>query len=244
MVGKFEQLSRVKELAFVGKVAAGLSHEIKNTLAIINESVGLMGDLLSKEAPDNWQAYPRLKSIIPSIEEQVQRSAVIVKRLNRFAHSSDKPVTSLDLNELVQEITTLAQRFARLRGVKLEVELASEPLVIHSDPFRIQQVIFAFIERGLWRCSPNQTQVSIACRGKADMAQIIVTDQGSPEGDWLRKRISAALAPACILAEEEDPELAILALTMAQLGGSIEAEDIGATGNKVILSFSAKIPEE
>lgn len=244
MEANFKQLSRVKELAFMGKVNASLSHEIKNTLAIINESVGLMGDLLGKEPPADWEAYPRLKSIIASIEEQVQRSGAIIKRLNRFAHSTDKPVAAVDLNELVEEITTLAQRFARLRGVKLEVKLASEPLVIHSDPFRIQQVIFAFIERGLWHCSPNQTQVSIACRGKGNMAQIIVTDEGSPEGDWLRKRISAALAPACILAEEEDPELAILALTMAQLGGSIEAEDVGATGNKVILSFPAKIPEE
>lgn len=243
MVGKFKQLSRVKELAFVGKVAAGLSHEIKNTLAIINESVGLMGDLLSKEPPDNWQAYPRLKSIIPSIEEQVQRSAVIVKRLNRFAHSTDKPVTSLDLNELVQEITTLAQRFARLLGVGLEAQPAPEPLQIAGDPFRIQYVIFGFIERGLWRCSPNQTKVTLACARSEDMAQVIVTDQGSPEGDWLRKQIAAALSPAGISGEEEDPELGILALTMAELGGSVEVEEVSQTGNKVILAFPAKIPE-
>ena len=45
MPEKVNELSRVKEIGFMGKVTASLSHEIKNTLAIINESVGLMGDL-------------------------------------------------------------------------------------------------------------------------------------------------------------------------------------------------------
>ena len=48
MQKKFEELYRVKEIGFMGKVTASLSHEIKNTLAIINESAGLMGDLLRK----------------------------------------------------------------------------------------------------------------------------------------------------------------------------------------------------
>ena len=243
MLSNFQQLSRVKELAFMGKINASLSHEIKNTLAIINESVGLMGDLLDKEPPADWQAYPRLKSIIASVGGQVQRSSAIVKRLNRFAHSMDKPLADLDLNELVQEITTLAQRFARLTGVKLEVEAAPESLVIHSDPFRVQYVIFGFIERALWRCSPNQTKVTVACSPSEEMAQVIVTDQGSPEGDWLRKQIGAALSPTAISGGEEDPELAIRALTMARLGGSVEIEEVGKSGNKVILSFPPKIPE-
>lgn len=242
MEAKFERLSRVKKLGFMGKVAASLSHEIKNTLAIINESVGLMGDLLEKDAPADWRAYPRLKSIMPTIEEQVQRSALIVKRLNRFAHSMDKPVTTVDLNELVQEITALAQRFARLRGVELEVEPAPEPLQIISDPFRIQYVVFGFIERGVWRCSPNQSKVRLVCRRAEDNSHIIISDEGSAEGDWLRKRISAALSHASPSAEE-DVELDLLALTMADLGGSIEVEDLGKTGNRVILSFPAKIAE-
>ena len=240
---KVKELIRAKEIGFMGKVTASLSHEIKNTLAIINETVGLMGDLLSKDAPEDWPQYSRLTSLLTSIEEQVQRSADIVKRLNKFAHSMDKSLVDLDLNKLVQEITTLAQRFARLRGVQLEVETAPEPLVIHSNPFRIQYVIFGFIERALWRCSTSQTKVTLACSPLEDMAQVIVTDQGSPEGDWLRKQIAAALSPTGTSRGEEDPELAILALTMAALGGSVEIEEVGKTGNKVILSFPPKIPE-
>jgi len=240
---KVEELSRVKEIGFMGKVAASLSHEIKNTLAIINESAGLMGDLLRKDAPKDWPPYSRLTNLLASIEEQIQRSADIVKRLNQFAHSMDKSLVDLDLNELVRQITTLARRFARLRGVQLEVEAAPEALLINSDPFRVQYVVFGFIERALWRCSPNQTKVTLACSPSGDMAQVIVKDQGSPEGDWLREQIAAALSPTGRSPGEKDPELSILALTMAELGGSVEIEEVGKTGNKVILSFPPKMPD-
>jgi phosphoglycerate-specific signal transduction histidine kinase len=240
---KVAELTRVKEIGFMGKVTASLSHEIKNTLAIINESVGLMGDLLRQDTPDDWTHSRRLTELLVSVEEQVQRSADIVKRLNHFSHSMDKHLTDLDLNALVQEITTLAQRFARLRGVQLVTQLASEPLVIHSDPFRIQYVIFGFMERGIWRCSPNQTIVTVACARSEHMAQVIITDQGSPEGDWLRKQLAVALSSTDVSGEEADPELAVLALAMAELGGSVEINEVGKTGNKAILSFPPKMPE-
>jgi len=44
---------RQTEIAFFGRITAGVTHELKNVLAIVNESSGLMQDLLalSKEAP-------------------------------------------------------------------------------------------------------------------------------------------------------------------------------------------------
>jgi len=242
MEAKFQQLSRSKELAFMGKITAGLSHEIKNTLAIINESAGLMGDLLNREPPLDWEPYPRVKSIGLSIEEQVQRSAVIVKRLNRFAHSMDKPLTTVDVNELVQEITALAQRFARLRGVELEVQPAPESLQILSDPFRVQYVTFAFIERAL-HCSPKQAKVTVSCSRTGEMALVTITDAGLPEAESIRKQISTALSSRSWVNDEKNLELAILATTMSALGGSIGAEELGETGNKIVLSFPAQFPE-
>ena len=127
MQKKPEELFRVKEIAFMGKVTASLSHEIKNTLAIINESAGLMGDLLRKDASEDWPQYSRLTGIVTLLEEQVQRSADIVKRLNQFAHSMDKSVADLDLNETVRQTAVLAQRFATLSRVTLETILDSKP---------------------------------------------------------------------------------------------------------------------
>jgi signal transduction histidine kinase len=238
MAVKFKEFGRLEQIAFMGKVTAGLSHEIKNTLAIINESVGLMGDLLRKDAPDDWPGYSRLAQIAAAIEEQVQRSALIVRRLNRFAHSMDKSVQDLDLNETARQVALLVQRFANLRRVNLETKLDSEPLHIHSDPFRIQYVIFSSIERAINR-SPKQSEVTVKTDRSGEMCRVTITDQGAVEADKINGLVSTSPAAE---ADQGEPDLAVLAQTMKALGGTIAAEPAAETGNQLILSFPARMP--
>lgn len=236
MQRKVEELSRVKEIAFMGKVTASLSHEIKNTLAIINESAGLMGDLLGKDAPEDWPAYSRLTNLLASIEEQVQRSADIVKRLNQFAHSMDKSLADLELNETVRQTAILAQRFATLRRVNLETQLASNPLYLQSDPFRLLYVIFGFIERAI-NCSPRDSEVSVQTEQSGEMFQVMVTDQGTVEVDSTRALISASPEAE---AERDDSDLTLLVQTMKALGGTVAFEQRDEGLSKITLSFPAK----
>ena len=236
MQRKVEELSRVKEIAFMGKVTASLSHEIKNTLAIINESAGLMGDLLGKDAPEDWPAYSRLTNLLASIEEQVQRSADIVKRLNQFAHSMDKSLADLDLNETVRQTAILAQRFATLRRVNLETDLESKPLLLVSDPFRLLYVIFGFIERAI-NCSPRESEVSVQTEQSGEMFQVMVTDQGTVDVDSIRELISASPEAE---AERDDSDLTVLVQTMKALGGTVAFEQRDEGQSKITLSFPAK----
>ena len=238
MVEKAQELSRVKEIAFMGKVSASLSHEIKNTLAIINESVGLMGDLLQKDGSEDWPPYARWTSLLASIEEQVQRSAEIVKRLNQFAHSMDKPLVELDLNETVRQTIVLIKRLATLRRVNLETQLESEPLHLQSDPFRLLYVIFGLIERAI-SCSPREAQVKVKTERSGEMFRVIVADQGTIEADNLRALVSTSPSTE---GEQGESDLAILAQTIEALGGSIAAEQGDGGLNKVILSFPASMP--
>jgi len=238
MEKKVEELSRAKEIGFMGKVTASLSHEIKNTLAIINESVGLMGDLLRKHAPDDWPQYSRLTNLMGSIEEQVQRSAGIVKRLNQFAHSMDKSLVDLDLNETVRQTVILAQRFATLRRVNLEAKLDSKPLHLQSDPFRLLYLIFGFIE-GAINCSPREAEVTVKTDRSGEMCQVTVTDRGTVAAGKIRALVSADPSAA---GEHGESDLALLAQTMRGLGGTIVAEQGDEGLNKVILSFPASMP--
>jgi len=238
MAEKVEKLFRVKEIGFMGKVTASLSHEIKNTLAIINESVGLMGDLLRKDAPEDWPPYSRLANLTASIEEQVQRSADIVKRLNQFAHSMDKSLAELDLNETVRQTVVLAQRFATLRRVNLEMQLESNPMLLLSDPFRLLYVLFGFIERAI-NCSPKEAEVRVKTERSGEMLQVTVTDQGTVEADKIRALLSTS--PSAEAAKGES-DLAILAQATEALGGTIAAEQEDGGRNKVVLSFPARMP--
>ncbi len=222
----------------MGKVTASLSHEIKNTLAIINESVGLMGDLLQRDAPADWPQYARLTDLLASIGEQVQRSADIVKRLNQFAHSMDKSLAQLDLNETVRQAVILAQRFANLRRVNLEAQLESKPLHLQSDPFRLLYVIFGVMERAI-NCSPKETEVTLETKRSGDMFQVTVADQGTVEVDTIRAQLSASPSAET---EQDESDLAVLVQTVEALGGTIAAEQGDGGLNKVVLSFPANRP--
>ena len=238
MQTKVEELSRVKEIGFMGKVTASLSHEIKNTLAIINESVGLMGDLLRQDTPENWPQYSRLTELTASIEEQVQRSADIIKRLNQFAHSMDKSLVDLDLNETVRQTVVLAQRFATLRRVNLETQLHSTPLHLQGDPFRLLYVIFGFIERAI-NCSPREAEVTVKTARSGEMFQVTVTDHGTVGADDIEALVAASFSAE---AEHGESDLAVLAQTMKALGGTIAVEEGAGGPSKVILSFPASMP--
>jgi signal transduction histidine kinase len=135
-----------KDVAFFGKITAGITHEIKNVLAIIQESSGLMEDIL--EVTENG-AFPRKDKFIKSLNRirgQIQRGIDITSRLNRFAHSPDHCPASLDLNEITEQMVLLASRFARLKNVVLESSPSDPPLVIKSDPVSLEMALFESIE--------------------------------------------------------------------------------------------------
>lgn len=135
-----------KEVAFFGKITAGITHEIKNVLAIIQESSGLMEDIL--DVTENG-AFPHKDKFIKSLDRirgQIQRGIDITTRLNRFAHSPDHCPASLDLNDITQQMVLLASRFARLKNVVLESSPSDPPLVIKSDPVSLEMALFESIE--------------------------------------------------------------------------------------------------
>jgi signal transduction histidine kinase len=134
-----------EEMAFLGKITAGMTHEMKNILAVIRESTGLMEDILSITKERSFQHKDKFLKVLSTIQEQVQKGVDLATRLNRFAHSMDKPKSSLDINALLDQMAFLMQRFARLKRVNLKV-LPGKPISIIKDPLRLQLVIFKCIE--------------------------------------------------------------------------------------------------
>ncbi len=103
-------------LQFFGKMSASNFHEINNVLAIINENAGLLEDL-SLMVEDGMPIEPkRLQSVSEKIVKQVRRANKIVKNINRFSHSVDKPVKRIDLGETLAFMAELSERLAERRG--------------------------------------------------------------------------------------------------------------------------------
>ncbi|MFP4350670.1 MAG: sensor histidine kinase [Thermodesulfobacteriota bacterium] len=133
-------------LRFFGKVSASISHEIKNTLAVINENAGLLEDL-TLMAEKGMELDPtRVRGLAEKILAQVQRSDGIVKNLNRFAHSIDKTGKRVDVEETVHFTALLAARLAAGREVTFTTVSPEKPIHLLTSPFFLKALIFRCLE--------------------------------------------------------------------------------------------------
>jgi hypothetical protein len=131
-----------RESAFMGTITAGVTHEMKNVLAIVKESAGLMEDLLSLTNESEFSHKEKFFRVLGNIGQQVARGVELSTRLNRFAHSADSPSAQLDLNETVQDVVFLSQRFARVKGAAINAELYERPLLQVSNSLKLQMALF------------------------------------------------------------------------------------------------------
>ena len=82
-----------KEIALWGKITAGITHEMKNVLAIINESSGLIGDIMKagKKAPVKYQ--DKIILALEKVSRQVNRGVEISNSLNRYSKAIAKLIS-------------------------------------------------------------------------------------------------------------------------------------------------------
>ena len=144
-----EQVLRENELAFFGAITASVSHELNNVISIIDQTAGLLEDLLIGAETGRQIENDRLKRIADNISNQTQRGVGVIKRLNTFAHSVDDPVKEFDINDLVENLTALTRRFANLKRIQLEMQLYNGSITLISSPFMIQQIMFRCIKHAL-----------------------------------------------------------------------------------------------
>ena len=135
-----------KEIAFFGKITAGITHEIKNVLAIIQESSGLMEDIIDITESSAFPHKDKFITSLNRISRQIQRGIDVTSGLNRFAHSPDHCPVRLDLNDIAEQMVVLASRFARLKNIVLESDPSDPPLNIKSDPIWLIMALFESIE--------------------------------------------------------------------------------------------------
>lgn len=130
------------ELKFSGTITASVTHELNNVISILNQTGGLLEDFIFASENGNPIPSDKLKNIAEKLRFHSERGIEIIKHLNKFAHSSDIRYGSLNLNELIENLGALMNRFVALKGAVLSTELPEKQIQVTNDPFKVQQVVF------------------------------------------------------------------------------------------------------
>lgn len=131
-------------LKFFGKVNAGISHELKNILAIISETAGFLNDLTELAKQGKELKLSLLENCSNSIAEEIQRGFTTIKQMNRFSHSVDVPVMEVDLMEILDLMAGLSGFLSFAGNVRIENKCADiKP--IRTCPFLLQNLIYRIL---------------------------------------------------------------------------------------------------
>jgi C4-dicarboxylate-specific signal transduction histidine kinase len=135
-----------REAAFIGLITAGATHELRNVLAIVKESSGLIADIINSTDRSGTSKPEKLMRATGRIEAQIKRGSELLTSLNRFAHSLDHAEDEIDLDEAAQQIPFLCQRVARRGRHQLQVLPGDQGQRVVVNLLRLQMALYAAVE--------------------------------------------------------------------------------------------------
>jgi two-component system NtrC family sensor kinase len=176
------QLFRSEKLASLGKLAAGVAHEINNPLTGILTNSSLLLEDMDKDDP-------RREDVEVMVKETI-RCREIVKRLLDFARQTKPQKRLASINTLIENIILLVRNQASFRNITIDKELGENIPELLADPDQIQQV-FVNIILNAAEAMARGGKLAIQSKVSADRRNIIVsfadTGPGIPES--ARERI-------------------------------------------------------
>ncbi len=152
-------LIQSEKLASLGKIAAGIAHEINNPLTSILINTHLMLEKLDKKQ----EFYENLSLIA----EETSRCTQIVKGLLEFARQSPPQKVFTDINELIDRTTQLLENQASFQNVRIVKELDRTLPLLKLDRGKIQQVFWNLMVNAC-EAMPKGGQLSISTRLSSD----------------------------------------------------------------------------
>lgn len=226
-------LTHSERLASIGRLAAGVAHEIGNPITGIA--------CLAQTIRDEYDS-PELLNLATQIIEQTNRTSKILQSLVNFAHAGSNK--SQDENEVVIISECMAQAETLisldLKSKELNLHIDCDPEArIFGDPQRLLQVLLNLINNARDASQAN-SRVSLQANIKGEIVEIAVTDEGIGIPVAIKDRIFDPFFTTKEAGEGTGLGLSLVFSIVEDLGGNIDIispanENTG--GTQVILRF-------
>ena len=164
------ELRRSEHLAALGKLLAGVAHEIRNPLAGIRSTIQL------------WQRLPEKSQTTGSMEAVIHaadRLNDIVTRLLYFSRSDSNERQTVQVNDILKDTFALLAAQAERQIVSLELDLAADLPPVPASPSGLRQVFFNLATNAL-QAMPHGGRLRCVSQASQDHGvEILLSDTGS-----------------------------------------------------------------
>ncbi|MDA8162638.1 MAG: ATP-binding protein [Desulfobacteraceae bacterium] len=171
---KHQQFMQTEKLVALGKVTAGIAHEINNPLNNISLTAEmLMEDLSGMDCDER-------RSMIRDIVVQVDRAREIVRNLLDFSRPRKPSVwVKVDLRDLLNNTLAFLKNQVRLSGADIKIDIPETPVITMGNPSQLQQVFVNIILNALQAMDGSGALgLKVFLRAGEDRAVVEISDTG------------------------------------------------------------------
>jgi len=185
-----EQLMQMEKMTLMGRLAAGIAHEIRNPLSAISLNLQFLLQKLESQAG--------LREIIQDALEGASRVETVMENTLKLARVSPSELRETHVNDLVRTVAGFLRISAQQKKVILNTEFGDHLPSVFADEKQVQQVIINVVQNAV-DASPSRGTVTIATESLPEleltaMAEtpcvvISVRDHGAGIPQEQRKRL-------------------------------------------------------
>ncbi|WZL74401.1 cache domain-containing protein [Clostridiaceae bacterium 35-E11] len=167
-----------EKLAGIGQMAASITHELKNPLAIIKGSTYLLKEILKTQNLEQELHY-EIEENLEDIDSSVKRSEQIIYHLLDFSRRSSLKKEKIDMVALIDQILILKKKTTIENYVEVSTSFSKNPLYAYASLDSMRHVFLNIIDNALY-AMPNGGYLKIQGIESEEKNQIIVhiTDTG------------------------------------------------------------------
>lgn len=224
-----------ERLAAIGKMAAHVTHEIRNPLS----SIGLNIELLEEELADGdgGAVKSEARSLLNAITREVQRLEHLSEEYLRVARLPQPRMESDDLGAKVEEIVAFARPEIERAGLKVELEIADDLPPAYFDEGQIRQALLNVL-RNAREAMPDGGTIEVTVKAEGMSVVASIDDRGTGIPEDVRSRIFDPFFST--KGEGTGLGLAITRQIIEAHGGSIACEprDGGGTSFRLLLPIA------
>ncbi len=226
-----EQLLQTSKLASIGKLTAGISHEIGNPLASISSLVQELRSLSIDTKDDIRFTSESLRTI----DSHIERIVKIVRSLGDFARISSAEKTISNIKEILDRTVNLVKYDKRFKNIEFSTDISEIPL-FRFNPDKIQQVFLNLILNAI-DAMPEGGKLNVEMKKIGNNAEIIFSDTGAGIDEEVIDRIFDPFFTSKPLGKGTGLGLSICYGIIKEHNGTITVKSRKAEGTTFIINL-------
>jgi PAS domain S-box-containing protein len=225
-----QMLMQSEKMAGLGRLAAGVAHEINNPMSGIMLYANLVQEELGEDNP--------LREDLQTIIHEAERCKVIVADLLEFSHQNTYEMELVDLNDVIQKTLTILQHQPLFQNIVIIRQLDPDLPPIYGNSIRLNQVVMNIVVNAVQAMDgKGRLHITSRTRANKDINEISITDTGPGIPDSVLDKIFEPFFTTKEPGEGTGLGLSVSYAIVKEHQGSIRVTSSSPSGTTFTLKF-------